>query len=109
MKPYLETRIEEELRAAGRLKGRPGLLDYDFLDRSMNVFFAFVSEQFLTWFFSPKGINNASKWAFNYLTVFKFYHGSLPEIERLSENLRTQLKEANRFVIDTMPQLSAHI
>lgn len=108
MKPYLETKIEEELREAGRLKGRPGLLDYDFFDSSMNDLFAFVSEHFHTWFFDPKGINNASKWAFNYLAVFHHYHGSLAETDRLSDNLKIQLTEANRFVIDTMKQLSAH-
>lgn len=108
MKPYLETKIEKELREAGRLKGRPGLLDYDFLDSSMNDLFAFVSEHFHTWFFDPKGINNASKWAFNYLAVFHHYHGSLAETDRLSDNLKIQLTEANRFVIDTMKQLSAH-
>ena len=107
MKPYLETRIEQELRDQGRLKGRPGLLDYDFLDSSMNDFFAFVSEHFNTWFFDPKGLNNASKWAFNYLSVFNYYQGSLAEIERLSDNLRIQITEANRFVIETMQQLSA--
>lgn len=106
MKPFLETRIEQELRDQGRLKGRPGLLDYDFLDSSMNDFFAFVSEYFHSWFYNPKGINNTSKWAFNYLAVFNFYHGSLAEIERLSDHIRIQLMKANRFFIDTMRQLS---
>jgi anaerobic magnesium-protoporphyrin IX monomethyl ester cyclase len=107
MMPYLGTRIEKELREEERLKGRPGFLDYDFLDESMNDFYAFVSEYFNTWFHDPRGLNNTSKWAANYLSVFKFYFGSLSEIERLSDNLRTQVAEANRFIIDTMKQLSA--
>jgi len=107
MEPYLETRIEQELLDQGRLKGRTGFLDYDFLDSSMDDFFAFVNDNFQTWFNSPKGISNVSKWAFHYLTVFKFYHGSLAEIDRLSDNIRAQLTEANRFVIDTMQNLSA--
>ena len=30
--PYYETRIEKELSSEGRLKGKPGFLDYDFND-----------------------------------------------------------------------------
>ena len=95
------------MRDEGRLKGRPGFLDYDFLDSSMNDFYAFVSEQFSEWFYSSMGLNNASKWAYDYLAVFNFYYRSLAEIERLSVNLRTRMIEANHFVIDTMRQLSA--
>jgi anaerobic magnesium-protoporphyrin IX monomethyl ester cyclase len=107
MKPYLETRIEEELRDEGRLKGRPGFLDYDFLDDSMNDFYTFVSEHFNKWFHNAKGINNISKWAFNYLAVFKYSHGSLGEIDRITDHLKIHLADANRFVIDTMRELSA--
>jgi len=37
MMPYLATRIEKDLRDAGRLKGRPGFLDYDFLEQSIDA------------------------------------------------------------------------
>jgi len=107
MMPYLATKVEEELRNAGRLKGRPGFLDYDFLDESMNDFYAFVSENFNTWVHASRGLNNVSKWGFNYLAVFNSYSGSLSEIDRLSDTLRTKMAEANRFLIDTMKQLSA--
>jgi hypothetical protein len=107
MKPYLATKVEKDLKKEGRLKGRPGFLDYDFMERSMNDFYAFVNEHFNPWFFAVEGLNNSLKWARNYLSVYSYFHGTLSETESLSKLLRTRASEANRFVIDTMLQLSA--
>ncbi|MEN8230261.1 MAG: radical SAM protein, partial [Bacteroidota bacterium] len=107
MMPYLETRIEKELRKEGRLKGRPGFLDYDFYDRSIDDFYSFISECFNTWFNTHYGLTIYSKWAANYLSVFTYYDGSVPGIEHLSDSLRTQVSDANRFITETMKQLSA--
>ena len=106
MMPYLETRIEKELRKEGRLKGRPGFLDYDFHDGSMNDFYSFISECFNTWFNAANGLTNMSKWAANYLSVFTYYYGSISGIERLADKLRTQVSDTNRFITETMKQLS---
>jgi anaerobic magnesium-protoporphyrin IX monomethyl ester cyclase len=107
MMPYLATKVEKDLRREGRLKGRPGFLDYDFLDRSMDDFYAFVDACFNTWLYDVEGLNNNLKWARNYLSVFTFFYGSLSETEHLSDILTTRASEANRFVTDTMLQLSA--
>ncbi|MCK4989112.1 MAG: radical SAM protein, partial [Bacteroidales bacterium] len=107
MMPYLATRIEKELRAEGRLKGRPGFLDYDFIDRSIDHFYAFESECFNTWLYSAKGLRNYSKWGINYLSAFTFFHGSSPEIEGLYESLTNQVADSNRFIIKTLKELSA--
>ena len=106
MMPYLETRIEKELRKEGRLKGRPGFLDYDFHDGSMNEFYSFISECFNTWFNAANGLANMSKWTANYLSVFTYYYGSISGIERLADKLRTQVSDTNRFITETMKQLS---
>ena len=107
MMPYLATRIEKELREEGRLKGRPGFLDYDFYEQSMDDFYFFVSESFGTWFHDPGGLNNYSKWVVNYITVFNFFIGSTSEIERLTESILEQVADSNHFLIKTMKELSA--
>ena len=108
MMPYLATRIEKELSEEGRLKGKPGFLDYDFLEQSMDDFYSFVSECFNTWFHAANGLGNYFKWVSNYLSVFTFFHGTFSEIERLSEDLIKHVADSNRFVIRTMKDLSAY-
>jgi len=107
MMPYLATRIEKELREQGRLKGKPGFLDYDFQEPSMDDFYFFVSESLNTWFHDPGGINNYFKWVINYLAVYDFFHGYHAGIEGISETITTQVADANRFLIKTMKELSA--
>lgn len=106
MMPYLETMVEKELRLAGRLKGRPGFLDYDFLEGSMDDLYAFVSDCFANWFHTSQGATNLAKWGVNYLAVYTFYYGVPEGILNLSEELKTLVSEANRFIIDTMRRLS---
>lgn len=105
MMPFLETKIEKDLREEGRLKGIPGFLDYDFYDRSMNDFHSFVSHSFNQWLNAPDGLSNMSKWANNYLLVFSFYNGGIAGTERLSDELRTQVSGVNRFIIETLKEL----
>jgi len=107
MMPYLATRIEKELREEGRLKGKPGFLDYDFHEQSMNDFYLFVSEHLNTWFHDPGGLNNYFKWIVNYLAVYDFFHGYHPEIEPLTESIQKIVAEANHFLFTTMRELSA--
>ncbi len=73
----------------------------------MNDFYAFVSNVFNKWFYAPDGLNNHSKWASNFLSVYAYYVGSKTGIEDLSNHLRYQVTEANRFIIETMNQLSS--
>lgn len=107
MMPYLATRIEKELREEGRLIGRPGFLDYEFHEPTMDDFCFFVSEHFYTWFHDPGGLNNYFKWVINYLAVYDFFHGYHPKIEPVVERIYNQVAEANHFIIKTMRELSA--
>lgn len=107
MMPYLATRIEKELGEKGRLKGKPGFLDYDFQDASLDDFYFFVSESLNTWFHDPGGLNNYLKWVVNYLAIYTFFHGYHPGIERISETITMQVADANGFLIKTMRELSA--
>jgi hypothetical protein len=107
MLPYLETRIEKELRKQGRLKGKPGFLDYDFQDETMNDFHYFVFECFNTWLTDPLGLLNMSKWASNYLSVYKFYNETEARIKPFEEILKARISRANRFMFLTLKELSA--
>ena len=107
MMPYLATRIEKELKEEGRLKGRPGFLDYDFHEQTMDDFYFFVSDSFATWFHDPGGLNNYYKWAINYLSVFAFFHPSYAGVDRISESIQNHISDANSFIIGTMKELSA--
>jgi len=63
MRPYSETKIEKELRKASRIKGLPGFLDYDFIDKSLNDFHNFIFSSFDTWLNSREGLLYNSEWA----------------------------------------------
>jgi len=106
MMPYLATRIEKELREEGRLTGRPGFLDYDFHEQSMNDLYYFVSETLNTWFHGSDGLNTYHKWGVNFLAVYNFFHGYHPEIEPLKEKLKKKVAKANDFIIQTMRELT---
>ena len=84
LKPYFETRIEKELRKEGRLKGKPGFLDYDFLDSSLNHYYEFIKRLFMEWLSDPDGLVNISKWARNYLSVFSHFYEMTPEVRFIS-------------------------
>ena len=106
MMPYLATRVEKELRLAGRLKGRPGFLDYDFLEGSMNDMYAFVSDCFASWFHAADGVTNLAKWGVSYLAAYAHFYGEAEGIRNLLADMRSFVREANQFIIDTMRQLS---
>jgi radical SAM superfamily enzyme YgiQ (UPF0313 family) len=106
MMPYLATKVEKDLRLAGRLKGQPGFLDYDFLETSMDGLYAFVSECFASWFHAANGATNLTKWGVSYLAVYRFFYGEPKSIAELSEELKERVAEANHFIIHSMRRLS---
>jgi len=108
MMPYLATRIEKDLREAGRLKGQPGFLDYDFLEQSLDDYYSFVSDCFNTWFNAPGGLSNYLKWDLNYLYVLSSFYGSMGGIEGLSRKIFDLVADTNQFILKTMKELSAH-
>jgi anaerobic magnesium-protoporphyrin IX monomethyl ester cyclase len=106
MLPYFETIIEKQLSNEGRLKGKPGFLDYDFLQESMNNYFNFITDCLIDWFRDSDGLLNISKWARNYLSVFTHYFDSTPEIPLISKNVRNTISESNLFLLDMMKELA---
>lgn len=107
MLPYFGTRIEKELREEGRLTGKPGFLDYDYENKSMNDYHHLVFDIFYQWLNTPDGFTNLSKWTCDYLSVYSFYYGSITGIQQLSDELRSSVSEANLFMLNTLKKLSA--
>jgi hypothetical protein len=106
MLPFLETQLRKDLEQAGRLRGGPGCLDYDFYDREMNDLYEFTDEVFDTWITAPDGLTNIAKWADNYLRVFNFYYGNIKNIASLRNEYRIILADTNSYLLDTLKTLS---
>jgi anaerobic magnesium-protoporphyrin IX monomethyl ester cyclase len=107
MMPYYNTQVERELIDAGRIKGKPGYRDYDFIEDALNAYFDFISECFMKWTRYPDGVTNISKWARNYISVcVRFYKlkGALPLI---SKDVNKLISESNLFFLDSMRELAA--
>ena len=105
LRPYFDTLIEKELRKEGRLKGKPGFLDYDFLNISLNHFHEFLSDCLTEWLRSPDGFVNLSRWARNYATVFSSYNEISPEFLIIKSDIKEVVSKSNLFLLDTMKKL----
>lgn len=104
--PYYETDVERELLAKGRVKGKPGHRDYDFLDMSMNHYFEFLSDCFYDWTTRPDGVHNISKWARNYVSLCFRYFETLPLLSEISAELKKTLSDSNLFFLNIMKELA---
>ncbi len=106
MMPYCATPIEKELRKEERLRGKPGFLDYDFHDESLNHYYEFITDCFIEWLRDSDGLLNISKWARNYVSVFSHFFGVLPEVPLISKDVKKVISESNLFFLDTMKELA---
>ena len=105
--PFFETRIENELREDGRLKGNPGFLDYNFLVRSLDHYYEYVSESFNEWLYDSEGLTNIIKWARNYFSVFSHFHKMTPDVKLLESEVQGNVARSNIFMLDMMNELAA--
>jgi len=104
--PFFDTRIEKELHHAGRLKGKPGLYDYDFLSNSLNQYYKFIETSFMEWINDPEGLSNIIKWARNYFLVFSHFYRTTSEVEFLLSKVKITVAKSNKFILDTMEEIS---
>jgi radical SAM superfamily enzyme YgiQ (UPF0313 family) len=104
--PYFETRIEKELGRVGRLKVKPGFLDYDFLEEPLNHYYEFVTDCFMEWLRDSDGLINIIRWARNYSLVFSYYYEILPEFLSITNNIKNVVSLSNLFLLDTMKELA---
>ena len=103
--PSFHTRVEKELRAQGRLKGRPGHLDYDFTSPALDACFETVMECFATWMWDTNGLTNLSKHARNYFAVYDHFGNAGISLEPQKEKFRMILAESNHYLLGTMKTL----
>lgn len=106
LQPYFETQVEISLRRQGRLKGRPGSLDYDFLENSLNEYYVFITDCLREWLRSKKGLLNIMRWARNYLMVYSRLYGDTPEFSEISGNVKTITSKCNLFLLGILKELA---
>lgn len=104
--PLYETMVEKELMESGRLKVSNCVTDYDFLEKSMNDFFDYVSGCFENWMREPKGVGNLSKWARNYFSVYFHFFGLSQESIKIHRKIIKIFSESNLYFLDTMRKLA---
>ncbi len=100
--PCFNTRVERELSENGRLKGRPGNLDYDFMNAALDSCYQTVLACFASWMWSAGGVTNLAKHARNYYAVKDHYGKSDASVARRKEQFREILAESNLYVLGTM-------
>ncbi len=104
--PFFDTRVEKELGKEGRLKGKPGFLDYDFLDSSLNHYYEFISDSFMEWIHDSEGLSNVLKWARNYFLVFDISLNFHLKCSFYQLKSRKSVVQSNIFILDTLMELS---
>ena len=105
MMPFCETAIEKQLKKEGRLKGKPGFLDYDFCEESMNHLFEFTDNCFLEWLRAPYGLLNMSKLARNYISVYSRFFNLANELQSVKMEVRNITSEGNTFFFNILKEL----
>jgi anaerobic magnesium-protoporphyrin IX monomethyl ester cyclase len=106
LRPYFDTEVEKELGKDGRLKGKPGFLDYNFTDNSLDNYYKFISKSFMEWISDPDGLVNVTKWARIYLAVFSHFYKMTPPIHYIKAEVRKEVAESNRYLLEIMTDLS---
>jgi anaerobic magnesium-protoporphyrin IX monomethyl ester cyclase len=105
MLPYAETKIEHELKKEGRLKGKPGFEDYDFMDNSLNHLYAFMTDCFEEWIGKHDGLLNSARWTRYYLSVYQKYFPITPRFIALDKTINEAISHTNMFFINTVRTL----
>jgi len=104
--PFYDTRVERELAKEGRLKIYDDKLDYDFYEERMNLYYTFISDCFHEWLEDRDGVENISKWARNYFSVYFHFYDTEPVAEVYHCKLTSIISEANIFMVDILKELA---
>lgn len=103
--PYFETCVERELKEQGRLKGRPGHYDYDFMTESLNECYATVVRFFAEWMWGNNGVTNIARWLRSYFIVHDSFGLSKPGAELLRQEFTGVQAESNIYIAGTIEEL----
>jgi len=104
MRPYAEIQIEAKLREEGRLIGRKGFDDYNFLDEAVNELYPIIVDSFVDWIGSHDGVMNLAKWAKYYLSVYKRYFGNGHRVGVIEARVKAVIAESNSFALHLIRQ-----
>lgn len=111
MLPYAETSIQHTLKAQGRLKGKDGLEDYDFLEPPIDYVYAVLRSWFVDWFFSPDGVMELARRANSWLGIAEAsaLRVQTQQLGSIRERLQAITAESNRFFLDRVKTLVCRI
>jgi anaerobic magnesium-protoporphyrin IX monomethyl ester cyclase len=104
--PDYETRIEKQLKKAGRLLFTDGIGDFNLPEESLNHYFDFTMDCFDQWLRDPHGVTNISKWVRNYYLVYSRYFGADKTVMNLKRKFIRIVSASNLFLLDIMKELS---
>ena len=105
MLPYAGTRIEQELRHAGRLNEASGFADYSFTDWRVDELFGWFSNVFSTWITDHQGVLNLSRWARYHVAVLSRVHAESEGLRDLQRRTVELVSQSNRFFLKTADRL----
>jgi len=100
--PYFGTRVERELREAGRLRGQPGNYDYNFISPALDACWGAVSECFAEWLWGREGAVNLAKWVRNCLAVRDHFGQPDETVERQRSLYFETIAQGNLFLAETI-------
>ncbi len=106
--PYFGTRVERELREAGRVKGQPGNLDYNFMSESLDACWSAVRECFAEWLWGPQGVVNLAKWVRNYLAVRDHFGNPDTASNDYRTGYRNMVAQSNQLLCNTMTEFFSY-
>lgn len=108
MMPYVETKIEADLRQQGRLLEEMGRYDYTFIDPRIDGIYDFMADAFGTWIGDHDGLLNIARWARYCLAVFSKYHPGDNRFDGLRVHCRESIAYCNRFFVETSRGIVEH-
>lgn len=103
--PYFDTKVEKELRDAGRLKGRPGNLSYNFRSESLDACWAAVSECFAEWQWGRQGLVNHARWIRNCISVIDAFGQRNASVDEYREVCGELVARSNLCISETLSDL----
>jgi radical SAM superfamily enzyme YgiQ (UPF0313 family) len=103
--PCFGTRVERELRESGRLRGRPGKLEYSFRSESLDACWTSVSHCFAEWQWGREGVVNLAKWLRNYIAVHDYFRKPDRDFDHYRTAYMETVTGSNRYLEETMSGL----
>ena len=108
MLPYDGTPRKDTLAANGRLKGSISDPDYDFLDSTLDRFYAALNRllHVTGWIHGHRALSPKLNWAWNEVAVIEKMFPSMPGFEAYRQELRELTRESNALLFQIVETLA---